>query len=347
MTASITSIDEIKQKLTEFLRDATGSAVEISEMRALAGGASRESWSLVATVGGEAQTLVLRKDYPTQMNDNALTRVEEFTLMRAAFEAGVRVAKVRFVCDDPEVLGLPFFLMDYVAGESIGRKVIRAPELERARDLLPEQMAAQLARIHQIDATRDDLSFLSRPEAGMSPARDAVESVYTLLDALEIRNPAFEFALRWAARQAPATADLTFIHGDFRLGNLLVDDEGLTAVIDWEFGHVGDPHEEIGYLCMRDWRFGNDHLRAAGLCDRERFITAYEAQSGRSINRATADWWEILGNIRWGAICLSQANRHLSGQDPSVELASLGRRSSEMQLEALRLIEQAGAGATG
>jgi aminoglycoside phosphotransferase (APT) family kinase protein len=135
---------------------------------------------------------------------------------------------------------------------------------------------------------------------------------------------------------------VTVLHGDFRVGNLLVDTAGLAAVIDWEFGHIGDPIEEIGYLCMRDWRFGNDHLHAGGLCDRERFITAYEYASGTTVDRGAADWWEIIGNIRWGVICLSQAERHLSGRDPSVELASLGRRSAEMQLEALLLIEKTG-----
>jgi aminoglycoside phosphotransferase (APT) family kinase protein len=133
-----------------------------------------------------------------------------------------------------------------------------------------------------------------------------------------------------------------FVHGDFRIGNLLVIDTGLAAVIDWEFGHIGDPDEELGYLCMRDWRFGMNQHRAAGLCDRETFLTAYEAASGRQVNRDSVDWWELMGNIRWGVICMSQANRHLSGAEKSVELASLGRRSAEMQLESLRLIESFG-----
>jgi aminoglycoside phosphotransferase (APT) family kinase protein len=183
-----------------------------------------------------------------------------------------------------------------------------------------------------------DLSFLSRP-VDNDPARTVINETYALLDNLGIRSPALEFALRWASERAPAPQRITFVHGDFRIGNMLVTPQGLSAVIDWEFGHIGDPIEEIGYLCMRDWRFGNGRLRAAGLSDRELFITAYEQASGHTVERSAADWWELVGNIRWGVICLAQAERHLSGKDPSVELASLGRRSAEMQFEALRIIE--------
>ena len=128
--------------------------------------------------------------------------------------------------------------------------------------------------------------------------------------------------------------------GSDQLGVTTDDEQGLSAVIDWEFGHVGDPCEELAYICMRDWRFGAIDKHFGGLSDRETFLQAYEHASGIEVNRAAVDWWEVMGNIRWGNICMSQANRHLSGVEPSVELASLGRRSAEMQLEALRLIEK-------
>lgn len=337
-----TSIDDFKQKLEQYLSNETGSMVQISDMKPLAGGASRDSWAFTAKIDGTPQRLVLRKDLPSTMNEDALTRAQEFRLMAAAYDSGVKVARMRFQSDDPQILGLPFFIMDFVEGVSIGRKVITLPELEKAREALPEQMAEQLARIHRLDLDAHGIDFLKAPVDGLTPAQDAVTVLYQVLDELGAHSPGYEFALCWAEQHAPAPPEITFIHGDFRIGNLLVDKKGLTAVIDWEFAHIGDPFEEIGYLCMRDWRFGNDHLHAAGLCHRERFIRAYEAASGRTVDRAAVDWWEILGNIRWGIICLVQAERHLSGKDPSVELASLGRRSAEMQLEALRLIEKVG-----
>jgi aminoglycoside phosphotransferase (APT) family kinase protein len=197
-------------------------------------------------------------------------------------------------------------------------------------------MANQLARIHRIDARK--LDFLRRPDG--SPAQEAIRETYEILDRLHVSSPAFEFALRWAERRAPSCDALTLVHGDFRIGNLIVNADGLAAVADWEFAHWGDPDEELGYVCMRDWRFGVGHLRMGGISDREPFLQAYERYTGRAVQRAAVDFWELLGNIRWGVICLAQANRHLSGRDPSVELASLGRRSAEMQYEMLRLIER-------
>ncbi|MFW5748723.1 MAG: phosphotransferase family protein [Chloroflexota bacterium] len=334
------SIDDLRQKLENFITEQTGAEVRITGAKPLAGGASRESWALTVAIDEVEEALVMRKDMPTTMNEQALTRRQEFTLMQAAYDAGVRVARMRFLCEDPDVLGLPFFLMDFVPGVSIGTKVIRDPALEHARSVLPEQMAEQLAIIHSMQV--DHLDFLQGPPDSLTHAQAVVQATRQVLDDLGLHVPAFEYALRWAEQHAPTDEPLTFAHGDFRIGNLLVDENGLAAVIDWEFAHLGSPAEELGYLCMRDWRFGNDHLHAAGLCPRERLIRAYEAASGRAVDRDAVDWWEIMGNIRWGVICLSQANRHLSGEDPSVELASLGRRSAEMQLEALRLIEKVG-----
>lgn len=332
-------MDELRERLETFLKNETGCGVTIQKLTPLSGGASRDSWIIEAQIDNQPEKLVLRRDFPTSMNEKALTREQEFRLMQAAYDSGVKVARMRWLSTDPQVLGLPFFIMDFVEGISIGRKVVQVPELTHAREVLPEQMAEQLALIHKMDITGID--FLETPRDN-NPIQHVIEDTYAILDHLGVHNPTFEFALRWADQHPPAVQPLTFLHGDFRVGNLLVDEKGLAAVIDWEFSHIGDPAEEIGYLCMRDWRFGNDHLRMGGLSDRERFIQAYEKYSGTTIDRYAADWWELMGNIRWGVICLAQAERHLSGRDPSVELASLGRRSAEMQLEALRLIEKAG-----
>lgn len=353
MLFSDLSTPEATARLTDFLNAASGVACLIKRAVPLSGGASRDMWIVDAAVGGTAERLVLRRDLPTSMVETALSREQEFIVMRAAFDAGVRVAEPRWLCADPDVLGSPFFLMNLVQGTAIGRKVVSAPELANARRALPDQLAAALAKIHQMPIPTpttdrmypvptpsiepDHLDFLRRPPVGMTPAQEAIAQTYVMLDALQVINPTFEFLLRWAEQHAPIPETLTFVHGDFRIGNLIVDAEGLAAVADWEFAHVGDPDEELGYLCMRDWRFGAAP-RVGGISEREPFLVAYERESGRQVNRSAVDFWEFLGNVRWGVICLSQANRHLSGRDPSVELASLGRRSAEMQLEALRMI---------
>jgi aminoglycoside phosphotransferase (APT) family kinase protein len=229
--------------------------------------------------------------------------------------------------------------MDYVEGISIGPKVIRDPDLAAARKRLPEQLAQELATIHAIDVTAHELDFLAAPEDWQSPANKAVQDVRAAADKLGIANPTLEYGLRWCEQNAPDCDAITVIHGDFRVGNLLVGPEGLAAIIDWEFSHVGDPAEDLAWPTVRDWRFGNGQLKLGGIGKREPFIAHYEQVSKRMIDRKSVDYWEILGNLRWATTCIQQANRHLSGGDPSVEFASLGRRSAEMQLEMLRLIK--------
>ncbi|MFN8531897.1 MAG: phosphotransferase family protein [Anaerolineae bacterium] len=336
---STISLEQLHQRLTDFLQQQTGQSVTVTHTAPLAGGASRDMWRIDAQIDGVPQTFVLRRDLPTQMLDSALTRAQEFAIMRAAYDAGIKVARPRFLGDDPSILGGAFFLMDYVEGIAIGRKVVSAPDLAYAREVLPAQMAEQLALIHRLNPA--EFSFLARPV--QSAAQDAIDQTARTLEVLGIRSPVFAFCLHWAARHLPVESEPTFIHGDFRIGNLLVNAKGLVAVADWEFCHLGDPCEELGYLCMRDWRFGVGTLRMGGIAHRETFLQTYEAASGRAISRAAVDWWELMGNIRWAAISLSQANRHLSGREPSIELASLGRRSAEMQYESLKLIERMGA----
>ena len=325
--------------LASFLTTATGLAAEVVAARPIAGGASMDTWAIDAAVGGAPHALVLRMDQASNMNPGALSRADEFALLQAACAAGVLAPQPRWCSADGAALGRPFFLMDRVAGESIGPRVVRRPELAAARARLAGQLAEQLARIHAIDLA--PLAFLPRPAPGRSPAQHAIDDVRGMLAAIGLATPALEFGLRWLEQRAPACPQPTLVHGDFRIGNVLVGPGGLSAVIDWEFAHVGDPHEDLAWACVRDWRFGNDALRVGGVGELAPYIAAYQAASGRSVDGAALRFWEILGNVRWAATCHSQAHRHLSGADPSVEYASLGRRAAEMELEFLSLIEEA------
>jgi aminoglycoside phosphotransferase (APT) family kinase protein len=328
---------ELRTRLALFLAHTAGVPTTITTMKPIAGGASRETWAVDAEIGSAHEALVLRMDLASNMNPDALSRPQEFALLAVAHAAGVLAPRPRWLDASGAALGRPFLLMDRVTGESIGPRVVRRPELAAARARLPIQMAAQLARIHALDPTA--LDFLPRPPGNRSPALHALDYTRRVIDAIDLQNPALEFGLRWLAQCAPSCKHLTLIHGDFRVGNLLVGPDGLNAVIDWEFAHVGDPHEDLAWLCVRDWRFGNAALHVGGVGELAPYLDAYASASSRTVDRNALRWWEIMGNLRWAATCHIQAQRHLSGADPSVELASLGRRAAEMELEFLTLIE--------
>lgn len=326
----------MQERLSEFLTRIGNRPVITDKLRPVAGGASRETWWLhVQPAGAESFPLILRLDMAATMNPDALSRADEFQLLQLAHEAGVRCPRPYALCTDPAVLGAAFFLMEYVPGESIGPRVVRRPELAAARALLARQMGNQLARIHRISPP----DALPRPAASTSPAQHLVNSLRGTLAHLDIDSPGLAAGLRWLERHAPPPpAELSLLHGDFRIGNIIVDEGGLAAVIDWEFAHAGDPLEDIAWPLVRDWRFGNDHLRLGGIAEPEPYLQSYEEESGWLIDRRAVRYWEIVGNMKWAVTCLVQAERHLSGADPSVELASLGRRSAEMEYELLRLI---------
>lgn len=323
-------------RLEQFLQQ-QGLQARILATRQLTGGASRDTWSIDAEIAGQPAGWILRRDMGGEIQDEALSRQSEFAVMSRAYQAGVLVPRPRWVCHDPSVLGASFLIMDRLTGESVGRRIVREPGLAQAREQLPRQMGEQLAKIH--DLTFEGLDFLPRPQPGESPAARALERTANQLWNLAEPHPALELAIRWLGRRIPTCQDRVLLHGDFRVGNLMVDPEGLVGVFDWEFAHIGDPHEDLAWPCVRSWRFGQDQLRLGGVGSEEAFFAAYEQARGVTVDRQAVRFWEMMGNLRWAVGCIAQAHRHLSGQAPSLELASLGRRTCEMELELLQGIQ--------
>jgi aminoglycoside phosphotransferase (APT) family kinase protein len=277
---------------------------------------------------------VLRRDPPGHVIESS--REGEFALLRAAAAAGVPVPAVRWCGTEPGGLG-SFFVMDFVAGETIGRKLLRDEEWAVARAALPEQLAAALVRVHAIDPAA--VPFLAAPPADVAPAAAELARYDGIFRAVAPDpHPAFELAFRWLARRVPAPPARAVVHGDYRMGNVIVGPDGLRAVLDWELSHVGDPMEDLGWFCVRSWRFGADGSPAGGLCERERLFAAYERAGGAPVDPAAVRWWEVFGNLKWGIITIMQAQTYLGGVR-NVELASLGRRTAEMELELLALME--------
>jgi aminoglycoside phosphotransferase (APT) family kinase protein len=316
--------------------------VQVGSLRRLAGGASRELWSLDVELGGSAPValpLVLRRDPPGRVGES--DRALEFRVLRAAAGAGVPVPRVHWCCDDPSVLGSPFFLMERVAGETLPRRLLREARYAAARAALPAQLGAQLARIHALDLAHPDLAGLARPPAGRSPARAEVERTAQGLRELAVEpHPVLDLAERWLLERAPEPPRIALVHGDYRIGNVVFDESGLRAILDWELAHVGDPLEDLGWLCTRAWRFGAP-LAAGGVGTRDEVVEAYERESGTKVDREALRFWEAFGSFKLALVFVMQSRVYLDGRVRSVELASLGRRTVEAEDELLRFLKGA------
>ena len=308
------------------LSELLGREVDVSEPVLLAGGASKEAWAVDA--GGER--LIVRRAAATVMHHHTLTLAHEYAVIEAAYEAGVMAPKPYGYL--PDLAGREAFAMARLEGETIGRRIVRKDELAVARERLPVQLAEELAKIHAIPAER--LPFL--------PAA-SIQRMVAELDEVGEPHPAIELGLCWLRENRPPERPAVVNHGDYRIGNVVVDQEGLVGVLDWEFTHLDDPVRDLGFGLVRAWRFGVPEKRFGGVGDVEPFIERYNELSGLDVRPEELDYWELAGNVAWAIGCLTQAQRHLSGRDRSVELATLGRLGAEVEYEICNLLEQVNA----
>lgn len=324
--------EELVSQLEGVLSARTGGSVTVGDLTRLSGGASRETWAFEATVAGAAgaalssRSLVLQRERPGGTRTGS-GMAAEGDLLRAASAAGVPVAPVVATDDGGDELGAPFIVMEKVEGETIPRRILRDEEYAEARTHLARQAGSALAAVHRIDAGAVE---------GLE-SQDQMAQFRDLLDLLGEPHPAFELGLRWLERNRPRVSRLGVVHGDFRLGNLIVGPDGLRAVLDWELAHLGDPVEDLGWFCVRAWRFGSP-LVAGGVGTVDDLLDGYLAAGGSPVSREDLRWWEAMGTLKWGVMCIIQAATHLSGASRSVELAAIGRRTAENEEDLLELI---------
>jgi aminoglycoside phosphotransferase (APT) family kinase protein len=304
-------------ELADLLRERLG-AERIEGLRRLSGGASRETWSFDATLpDGVVRPLILRRDPPGALKSGML---KERAVLEAAAGVGVPVPEV---LDGDE----SSIVMERLEGETIPRRILRDDAYADARPRLAAQCGALLAALHRVPP--DVVPDLEQT--------DQVAQYREVLDLSGEAHPAFELAFRWLEANRPALGDPAIVHGDFRNGNLIIGADGVRAVLDWELVHVGDPMEDLGWLCVKAWRFGSP-LPVGGFGTYDQLIEAYEAAGGRAVDREVLRWWEVLGTLKWGIMCIMQAMSHTSGAVRSVELAAIGRRVCENELDLLDLL---------
>jgi aminoglycoside phosphotransferase (APT) family kinase protein len=323
------------------LRDALAKTLdgfrELVSCERLSGGASQETYRIVAATADGEQRLAMRRTpggLPTE--SGKLGRIPigtEALLMRCAREAGVPEPQVLRVLEPSDGLG-EGFLMEWIEGETLGSRIVRSDALRDVRPRLARQCGEILARIHAIDLDATGLVHELRtqdPRAFVEKTRDAYRRLST-------PQPMIDFTARWLLDHLPAAPRRTLVHNDFRNGNLMVSQDGVVAVLDWEIAHIGDPMRDLGWICTNSWRFGRRDLEVGGFGSSEDLFAGYESVSGTKVNPDHVRFWEVFGSFWWAVGCLDMAHQFRTGPDRSVERAAIGRRTSECQVDCVNLL---------
>jgi aminoglycoside phosphotransferase (APT) family kinase protein len=306
-------------------------ASRVGGLARVSAGATQEIWRFEAVGDAGATPLILRRaPGGGRVSPTAVGLEVEAALIEAAAAAGAPVPPVRYVLQPEDGLGHGF-VMAFVEGETLGGRIVKSETLAGVRPGLARQCGEILARIHTIEPA-------AFPTLKLQTPAELVEQWEAGYRASEWPRPVFELAFRWLKDRTPAPPQKpALVHGDFRNGNLMVGPDGVRAVLDWELAHVGDPMEDLGWICVNSWRFGAVDKPVGGFGEREALYAGYEAAGGAAVDRDQGLWWEVFGSLRWGVMCAGMAAAFRS-VDPSVERAVIARRASETEVDLMRLL---------
>jgi aminoglycoside phosphotransferase (APT) family kinase protein len=308
----------------------------IHDLQRLTGGANKTTWSFDADVAGERAQFILQlasarandADNPLAGVSPHLTADEDARLMIAAVKAGVPAPRVRAILQPDDRLG-GGYVTERVAGETLATKILRDERFAGARATMAKQCGTILAAIHRIPVS--EVPFLMK----LTPA-EHIAAQRRIIEYFDFHLPALELGLKWAEQHVPRNARHSVVHGDFRAGNFIVREDGIRCVLDWEIGQSGDPMQDLGWVCVKTWRFGGKKP-VGGFGTREDLFEAYEKASGQSVDPAHVRFWEAYGSVRWGIGCLSMGLRGM--EEVGIERCAIGRRIEEPLWDFFNLIE--------
>ena len=295
----------------------------------LTGGASKEIWQFEVSKNKQTTKMILRRGSGIE-GPLAIKTADEARIQKEVIKVGAPVPIILAVSKNEEELG-DSYIMHFVEGESIARKILRDKEYKKALPILAYQCGEAIAKIHNVDI--NNFSFLPK-----KPAEDQLEDLYSTYPSFEQPSPVFEYAYLWLKKQDFGNFQESLVHGDFRLGNIIVNAEGLQSIIDWELAHIGNPLQDLGWVCGNSWRFGKNDKVVGGFGEIEDLLEGYNSVSKLKVNREMVRCWQVFGTFRWGVICLIQAYAHLNGTINSIEKAAIGRRVSETEIDIVDLL---------
>lgn len=318
--------------LRNVIADVFPGATDVTNLQRLSGGASQETWSFDVEAIGKRIGLILRRAAGRRSGSSSGFGLDtEAALVQVAEQNGVPAPHVYRVLQPEDDMGSGF-IMNRIEGETIARKILRDEAFDAVRRRLARQCGEIAANIHAIPL--DQL-----PELPHMGAAEQLEQYRAMYENYDYPHPVFEYAFRWLSDRVPSDTDPRCVHGDFRHGNFIISPEtGVVAALDWELSHTGDPMEDLGWICVNSWRFGNIDKPVGGFGPYEELFAGYEAVSGSPVDRERVKYWETFGSLKWGIMCMSMYVTFNSGMDRTIERAAIGRRSSEAEIDLMRLL---------
>lgn len=326
---------DVRAALEKLARRLGGEGAKLTEAGRLSGGASMETWAFAFEGPRGAERLILRRRSAPFDEETArsVSLATEAKLIQATGANGARVPQVRHVCEEADGLG-EAYVMVRVDGETLGKKIVSDPRFDAVRPGLARQCGESLVAIHRTPPPPG----LNLKAVDGTAELDRYEEVYRATGA---ERPILELAFQYLRKHVPAPVEPVLLHGDFRNGNIMFDPQaGVAAILDWELAHIGDPAEDMGWICTNSWRFGRPDRPVGGFGEYEDLLAGYASAGGRRIELARVRFWQMLGSLRWGVMCLTMYLSWRDGITKSVERPMIGRRVSETEADLVVLLEE-------
>jgi len=309
---------------------------ELVSAERLSAGASQETYRITIVADGIRSVLAMRRaagGVSEKPDDTRPGLPVEAELMRVAKAAGVPEPTIIEVLDPADGLGLGF-IMEWLDGETLGSRILRSDELAQIRPKLAFQCGEILAKIHAIDPHETGLV----EHLTVVPTEDFVRRMWEQYHEFASPQPMIDFTARWLLDHLPPDDEPQLVHNDFRNGNFMVTPDGISAVLDWEVAHLGDPIRDLGWICTNSWRFGRRDLPVGGFGERGDLLDGYESVSGIRVSEEHVHFWEVFGSFWWAIGCINMAHHWRTGPDQTVERPGIARRSSECQVDCVNLL---------
>lgn len=331
MTMPPQGFDAFAAGLRALLAGRSLGALRADSLVRLTAGASYQTWSFDVDTPAGLLPLILRRmpdDAPAQ--DTQIGPEAEALVIQCAAAGGVPVPTVHHVLEPSDGLGRGF-IAARLAGETLASRILRAECFAAVRPRLAYLCGQALARIHATPPA-------SLPRLPQGCARERLFALHAAYSRAGSRRPVFEWAFAWLDERCPPAAQPPrLVHGDFRNGNLMLDEHGIVAVLDWELAHLGDPAEDLGWLTVNSWRFGQRQWPVGGFGTVAQLLEGYRSAGGGAIDEEQIRYWRAFGSLQWGVMCQQMARPLEAGGPVQVERAMIGRRASEIELDLLDL----------